>query len=403
MKHIFVLPLRLSNLVTLLLLVHVLLHPCHTRETSSGEARQLLRPTDERNRTSLEVVEETLAFIETLQGPVAVVSIVGPYHTGKSFLLNQVVRSIAIAAGRSVGDDTVVAIGDEKEKLWQDESLAPSDAGQEVFQVGRNVDPETSGVWIYHKSLLLPPSPILPSSSPPATDGGHAPQHQCLHEQEQQVPRRVDVLFLDTEGFSVSNVTESYDAKVFAASTLLSSLLLYNSMHVLHANELEYLDLLVHNTQLFSIKTALKQQEEERKTGGKEGGRGTSPERAPFSLSRGGIEDGTAAMSLSDLLSLPPMLMTVRMGGKGEGGNGKGTGLAGLALFTLTFRVIPPSIPSPCPFYPIKPKPSALPLVSLLSLCPSPPAVGPSFHHEPRRGRRRLHLLAKPSALRPCS
>ena len=126
----------------------------------------------------------------------------------------------------------------------------------------------------------------------------------------------MDVLFLDTEGFSVSNVTENYDAQVFAASTLLSSLLLYNSMHVLHANELEYLDLLVHNTQLFSIKTALKQQEEERKTGGKEGGRGASLGRVPFfSSSRGGAEDSTESASLSELLSLPPLLMTVRMGG----------------------------------------------------------------------------------------
>lgn len=32
------------------------------------------------------------------------------------------------------------------------------------------------------------------------------------------------------QGFSVSNVSETYDAKVFAASTMLSSLLLYNSM-----------------------------------------------------------------------------------------------------------------------------------------------------------------------------
>lgn len=48
-----------------------------------------------------------------------------------------------------------------------------------------------------------------------------------------------------TQGFSVSNVTEAYDAQVFAVATLLSSLLMYNSMHVLHANELEYLDLLV--------------------------------------------------------------------------------------------------------------------------------------------------------------
>ena len=73
----------------------------------------------------------------------------------------------------------------------------------------------------------------------------------------------MDVLFLDTEGFSVSNVTESYDARVFAATTLLSSQLLYSSFGILHAGELEYMDLLLHNTQLFAVKTAMKQEEEE--------------------------------------------------------------------------------------------------------------------------------------------
>jgi hypothetical protein len=31
----------------------------------------------------------------------------------------------------------------------------------------------------------------------------------------------------------------------------------------LHAGELEYMDLLLHNTQLFAVKTAMKQEEEE--------------------------------------------------------------------------------------------------------------------------------------------
>jgi hypothetical protein len=55
----------------------------------------------------------------------------------------------------------------------------------------------------------------------------------------------MDLLLLDTEGFAVANVTEAYDSQIFAAATVLSSLLLYNSMHLIDAKELEYLDLLV--------------------------------------------------------------------------------------------------------------------------------------------------------------
>ena len=299
-------------MLLVLLLLNILLSSCHARETPLTGALQLLRPNDERNRTSLLVVESTMRYIEQLEGPVAVVSIVGPYHTGKSFLLNQVVRSISMAGGGGGGECVTAVVGDERKK--EDERAAPSEPGVEVFQVGRDVNPETSGVWMYHRSLMLPPSPFLPSSS--ASEEEQSPPAAAAEAEAALAPRRVDVLFVDTEGFSVSNVTESYDAKVFAASTLLSSLLLYNSMHVLHANELEYLDLLVHNTQLFSIKTALKQEEEERKGQGGGGG------RFPFlpALFRGGAgEDSTA--SLSELLKLPPLLMRGRIGGR-EGGNG---------------------------------------------------------------------------------
>lgn len=40
-------------------------------------------------------ITPTTHAIDTTQGPVGVVSIVGPYHSGKSFMLNQLVRSLA--------------------------------------------------------------------------------------------------------------------------------------------------------------------------------------------------------------------------------------------------------------------------------------------------------------------
>ena len=52
---------------------------CHAQTKTTTAALQLLRPTDETNRTSLEVVDSTLAYVEALEGPIAVVSILGIY------------------------------------------------------------------------------------------------------------------------------------------------------------------------------------------------------------------------------------------------------------------------------------------------------------------------------------
>lgn len=85
--------------------------------------------------------------------------------------------------------------------------------------------------------LFLDTEVIFTSDQPYTPNPNPKPPRHQPHQRTNHPPPK--------KGFSVSNVTEAYDAQVFAAATLLSSLLIYNSMHVLHANELEYLDLLV--------------------------------------------------------------------------------------------------------------------------------------------------------------
>lgn len=41
-------------------------------------------------------------------------------------------------------------------------------------------------------------------------------------------------LSLPLEGFAASNISEVYDAKIFAVATILSSYLIYNSVKVCH-------------------------------------------------------------------------------------------------------------------------------------------------------------------------
>lgn len=104
----------------------------------------------------------------------------------------------------------------------------------------------------------------------------------------------MDLLLLDTEGFAVANVSEAYDARIFAASTVLSSLLLYNSMHLIDAKELEALDLLAHNTQLFTLKAVNDNTD--------------SPDDDAATVAA----NVTAAFELRDVFQLPPLLWAVQ-------------------------------------------------------------------------------------------
>lgn len=73
------------------------------------------------------------------------------------------------------------------------------------FEVGTRPDPETHGLWLR----------ILPRDGPRAKGGAR-------------------IGFLDTEGlFGEGGPSQTYDAKVFALATLLSSHLLFNTLRTL--------------------------------------------------------------------------------------------------------------------------------------------------------------------------
>ncbi|KAK3731648.1 hypothetical protein QZH41_007511 [Actinostola sp. cb2023] len=97
------------------------------------------------------------------------------------------------------------------------------------FGVGRFVRPETMGIWMWGK-----------------------PVRMKLHNDQQ-----VALVFLDTEGFAATNVSETYDAKVFAVATLLSSFLIYNSVKIIDQADIDYLELLSRRTQLFALKSQM--------------------------------------------------------------------------------------------------------------------------------------------------
>ena len=83
----------------------------------SPAARALLLPDDEGHRLSLQ--NGTLAWLRSLPGPLAVVTAIGQYRSGKSYLLNQLMQT-------------------------------PCDQG---FGVGHRRETQTKGVWAYATTI----------------------------------------------------------------------------------------------------------------------------------------------------------------------------------------------------------------------------------------------------------
>eukprot|EP01134_Creolimax_fragrantissima_P006043 CFRG6043T1 len=165
---------------------------CSSHTALIDKPIQLVRP--DINHENLEVVPEAMESLRMIEGPVAVVAIVGPYHSGKSFMLNQLAR----------------------------------DHTSEGFELGPSVDPTTMGIW------------AVGGDNTTLQDGSVA-----------------SVIYLDTEGFSSSNVSQHYDSKIFAVSALMSSYLLYNSVKIIDQSAIDYLELLARQTQMFALKAKL--------------------------------------------------------------------------------------------------------------------------------------------------
>uniref|UniRef100_A0A2N9F6P7 GB1/RHD3-type G domain-containing protein n=1 Tax=Fagus sylvatica TaxID=28930 RepID=A0A2N9F6P7_FAGSY len=115
--------------------------------------------------TKLRLSREGLEAIERITTPIAAVAVIGPYRSGKSFLLNQLL-SLSCYEG---------------------------------FGVGHMRDTKTKGIWVWGTPIELD------------IDGV-----------------RTSVFYLDTEGFESIGKSNVYDDRIFALATVMSSVLIYN-------------------------------------------------------------------------------------------------------------------------------------------------------------------------------
>ena len=213
-------------------------------EGSPSEPFQIVMPDETHQRLVIPPAAlERLRAIGTAELPV--LGIVGSFHTGKSFLLNQLVGAPA-AAGATRG-----------------------------FEVGPAVFPQTHGIWAWLTHM--------PGSTRP-------------------------LLVLDTEGFFATEANDLYDSKIFAVATLMSSVLVYNTMKIIDQSQIDYLELLAHKAELFSMRHALQERASAAAAAAQQHQQDGATPGAPTYVDM----DDDGAEGLSGLVSFPPLFWVVR-------------------------------------------------------------------------------------------
>ncbi|XP_064957913.1 uncharacterized protein LOC135608799 [Musa acuminata AAA Group] len=148
------------------------------------------------NHLRLRLAREGLDAIQNITTPIAVVAVIGPYRSGKSFLLNQLL---------SLSCD-------------------------EGFEVGHMRDAKTKGLWVWGTPVEL----VINGS-------------------------KVSVLYIDTEGFENVGNSNVYDDRVFALATLISSVLIYNIPETVREADISRLSFAVEIADEFYARSVFKE------------------------------------------------------------------------------------------------------------------------------------------------
>ena len=134
---------------------------------------------------------------------IGIISLVGKYRTGKSFLLNRIILN-------------------RKEKLG--------------FNVGPTIRPCTKGIWIWSDPLTI----------------------SNVHN-----PSPFPTYLIDTEGLGAYDEEINHDSKIFLIAILISSLFIFNSVGTLDENEINNLSFVLNLSKTIKIKSVSIEDNEE--------------------------------------------------------------------------------------------------------------------------------------------
>ena len=219
--------------------------------------------------TKLRVTDKGLQLLRALPGHLAPVVVIGPYRSGKSFLINQMLNTscgahmtraelaMAMACSRCscvCGMHTVSPGGcalctmhcghcrpllslvrstghTTSSMCWSSQATRSAEAG---MVVGHQRTTQTRGVWLWSKAI-------------PASDSDSSVRRG---DGEAATPE-LNLIFFDTEGFESTGQSGAYDDRIFAFAAIISSTLVYNLAEAVRESDIEKLSFAVELAQAF--------------------------------------------------------------------------------------------------------------------------------------------------------
>ncbi|KAG2451674.1 hypothetical protein HYH02_003454 [Chlamydomonas schloesseri] len=178
-----------------------------------AEPVALVLPVD--SRSQLAVQPEGLELLRSIRGPVAPVVVIGPYRSGKSFTLNQLLG-------------------------------VPCDKG---FGVGHTRETETKGIWLW--GTPQPRQQEQQQQQQAGEAAAAAADATAVAAAGAGADENSMIVYVDTEGFESTGKSNSYDDRIFALSALLSSLLIYNLPETIRESDVAKLSFAVELAQGF--------------------------------------------------------------------------------------------------------------------------------------------------------
>ena len=142
---------------------------------------------------------------------IGIISLVGKYRTGKSFLLNRVlINSTNSTENKKISPENQINSPENQTNSTETKNFG--------FDVGPTINPCTKGIWLWSTPLMI----------------------SNTHNNEE-----FPVFIIDTEGLGAYDEEINHDSKIFLIAILLSSLFIYNSFGTIDENALNNLSLIV--------------------------------------------------------------------------------------------------------------------------------------------------------------